>query len=70
MRFLLAPLLLLSSPVLAQAPVPGRTVSVGSFDRVRVEGPFEVRVTIGSPRATITGSRSDDGVTVLSLIHI
>ncbi len=64
MRFLLAPLLLLSSPIFAQAPVAGRTVSVGSFDRIRVEGPFEVRVTIGSPCATIAGSRDDDGVTV------
>ena len=39
-------------------------MSVGSFDRVRVEGPFDVRVTIGSPRATITGPRGSDDVTV------
>lgn len=64
MRYVLAPLLLLSSPVIAQAPVASRTVSVGSFDRIRVEGPFEVRVTIGSPRATIAGPRGDDGVVV------
>ena len=56
MRYLLAPLLLLlSSPAFAQPSTASRTESVGSFDRVRVEGPFEVRVTIGSPRATITG---------------
>ena len=66
MRSLLAPLLLLSSPVLAgQAPLASRTVSVGSFDRIRVEGPFEVRVTIGSPRATIGGDpRVTEGVAV------
>lgn len=65
MRYLLAPLLLLSSPAIAgQAPVASRTVSVGSFDRIRVEGPFEVRVSIGSPRATISGPRGDDTVVV------
>lgn len=64
MRFLLAPLLLLSSPALA-APVASRTEAVGSFDRIRVEGPFEVRVTIGSPRATIAGDpRIIEGVAV------
>ena len=65
MRYLLAPLLLLSSPAFAQGSAASRTVSVGSFDRVRVEGPFEVRVTIGSPRATITGdSRMTETVAV------
>ncbi len=69
MRYLLAPLLLLSSPAFAQGSAQesgaSRTVSVGSFDRVRVEGPFEVRVTIGSPRATITGdSRTTESVAV------
>jgi hypothetical protein len=64
MRYLLAPLLLLSSPTLAgAAPVTSRTVSVGSFDRIRVEGPFEVRVTIGSPRATIADD-VNEGVAV------
>ncbi|MES3099825.1 GIN domain-containing protein [Sphingomonas faeni] len=57
MRYLLA-VLLLSSPASGQSVATSRTVSVGSFDRVRVEGPFEVRVTIGSPRATITGDPS------------
>lgn len=64
MRYLLAVPLLLSSPGLAQSPAASRTVSVGSFDRVRVEGPFEVRVTIGSPRATIVGPRGGEDVTV------
>ena len=73
MRYLLAPLLLLSSPAFAQGSAQesaqesraSRTVSVGSFDRVRVEGPFEVRVAIGSPRATITGdSRMTETVAV------
>ncbi len=59
MRYLFAPLLLLSSPAVSQTSAQNRTVSVGSFDRIRVEGPFEVRVTIGSPRATIT--RGDGG---------
>ncbi|RZM36826.1 MAG: DUF2807 domain-containing protein [Sphingomonas sp.] len=64
MRYLLAPLLLLSSPVFAQGSATSRTVSIGSFDRVRVEGPFEVRVTIGSPHATITGPHGADDATV------
>jgi hypothetical protein len=65
MKYLLAPLLILSSPALAgQAPAATHTVAVGSFDRIRVEGPFEVRVTIGSPRATIVGPRGDDSVVV------
>jgi hypothetical protein len=67
MRSLLASLLLLSAPAsaAAQALSASRTVSVGSFDRIRVEGPFEVRVTIGSPRATIGGDpRVTEGVTV------
>jgi hypothetical protein len=69
MRYLLAPLLLLSLPAFAQGSAQesgaSRTVSVGSFDRVRVEGPFEVRVATGSPRATITGdSRMTETVAV------
>jgi hypothetical protein len=64
MRYLLAASLLLPSPAFAQSSATSRTVSVGSFDRVRVEGPFEVRVTIGSPRATITGAGRGDDVAV------
>ncbi len=65
MRYLLAsPLIVFSAALAGQAPGTSRTVSVGSFDRVRVEGPFDVRVTTGSPRATIAGPRGDGGVVV------
>lgn len=64
MRYLFAALMLLASPAFAQASAGSRTVSVGSFDRIRVEGPFEVRVATGSPRVTITGPSGDDGVMV------
>lgn len=71
MKCLLA-LLLALSPAFAPTPVfaqknagPGRTTAVGSFDRIRVEGPFEVRVAIGSPRATVSGDpRVTEGVAV------
>lgn len=45
---------------LIAAPAFGaeRTVGIGSFDRLRVDGPIEVRVTTGaSPAARITGGR-------------
>ena len=52
MKYLLPALLL----VPAAAPAATRTVSVGSFERIRVDGPFEVRVETGrSPGATISG---------------
>lgn len=64
MKLWLTPLLLLPSPVLS-APAPGRTVAIGSFDKIRVEGPFEVRVTIGSPSATIGGDpRASEDVAI------
>ncbi len=45
-------LVLLSAPAAAAE----RTIGVGSFDRVRVDGGFDVRITTGrSPRATISG---------------
>jgi len=47
-----------------QGPVASRTVSVSSFDHIRVQGPFLVRVTIGPPRAKITGPLADDGIVV------
>ncbi|UVO51188.1 DUF2807 domain-containing protein [Sphingomonas sp. SUN019] len=34
-----------------------RTFSVGSFERLRVDGPFEVRVTTGSPGARARGGK-------------
>lgn len=46
--------LLLPAPAFATA----RTYSVGSFERVRVEGPFEVRIRTGaSPGAAAEGDR-------------
>lgn len=54
MRSLLpAPLLLL----IAAAPVEERGFMVSSFERLRVDGPFEVEVVTGPPRATASGSR-------------
>ncbi len=50
---LLAPLLLLT----AAAPADERSFMVGSFERLRVDGPFEVEVVTGSPRATASGAR-------------
>jgi len=65
MKYLCVPLLLLWSAALpGQAPATARTVSIGSFDHIRVDGPFEVRVTIGPPHATITGARAEDRVVV------
>ena len=49
----LAPLLLLT----AAAPADERSFMVGSFERLRVDGPFEVEVVTGSPRATASGAR-------------
>lgn len=52
MRYVLLALLL----VPATAPAATRTVSVGSFERIRIDGPFDVRVETGrSPGATISG---------------
>lgn len=42
----------------ATAWAADRTIAVGSFDRLRVEGPFDVRVSAGSPGARIVGDRS------------
>lgn len=50
-------LLLLLVPAIA--PAADRTVGIGSFSRLRVDGAFDVRVTTGvSPSARITGDRS------------
>jgi hypothetical protein len=47
--------------LLALAAVPAlaaeKRVGVGSFDRVRVNGPFEVTYTTGSPGARLSGDR-------------
>jgi hypothetical protein len=58
---LLAQLLLLT----AAAPGDERSFMVGSFERLRVEGPYDVEVVTGPPRATATGDRvALDQVTV------
>lgn len=56
MRFaVLIPLALLAA---GSAPAPEtRRVLLTGFDRIRVEGPFEVRVVPGPPAATVTGDR-------------
>jgi hypothetical protein len=61
---LLLPLLLLSTPATAAE----RQIGIGSIDRLRVDGPFEVRVTTGaSPRVTIAG----DGDAVAAVdVHV
>lgn len=46
-------LLLLAAPALAA----DRRQGLSSFDRVRVSGPFEVRIVPGSPSATLSGDR-------------
>lgn len=56
MRLLLTlALLVLAWPATAAE----RTYTIGSFDRVHVSGPFEVRLEVGgSPRASATGDRT------------
>jgi len=47
---------LLAAP--AALPAQQRTIGVGSFDRVRIDGPFDVVIDTGrSPAATIQGDR-------------
>lgn len=52
-------LLALAAALLAALPAQAadRTYGVGSFDRVRVEGPFEVSVATGSPGARASGDQ-------------
>ncbi|WP_168355802.1 head GIN domain-containing protein [Sphingomonas gei] len=58
---LLVPLLLLT----AAAPAQERRFMVGGFERLRVEGPFEVEVVPGIPGAIAVGDRAAlDQVTV------
>lgn len=59
LRLALASLLLLGS-----APAPEeRGFNIGSFERVRVDGPFEVEISIGAPHASASG-------TLVSLDHV
>lgn len=65
MRYLCVLLSLLWSVQLAgQTPTTARTVSIGSFDHIRVERPFDVHVTMGLPCAKIAGTRADSDVVV------
>lgn len=41
----------------AAAPAADRTIGVGSFDRVRIDGPFDVRLKSGSPALALSGDR-------------
>lgn len=41
----------------APAMAAERKLYVSSFDRVRVQGPYEVRIATGSPGGTVTGDR-------------
>jgi hypothetical protein len=52
---LLAPLSLSFLAVAVPAHAADRHVYIGSFDRIRVQGPFEVHVVEGSPDATLSG---------------
>ena len=51
LRLALLPLALLAAPATAAE----KRVAVGSFDRVRVNGPFEVTYATGSPNARLSG---------------
>ena len=52
---LLIPLALLTA---GAAPAPEeRRIMLTGFDRIRVDGPFEVRVVAGPPSATVSGDR-------------
>lgn len=57
---LLIPLALLAAGFApaAEAPSPEeRRVLLTGFDRIRIDGPFEVRVAAGPPSATVSGDR-------------
>ncbi len=49
--------LALSCATATAASAADRPLYIGSFDRVRVQGPFEVRIVDGSPGATLSGDR-------------
>ena len=52
-------LLSLSTPAVAEE----RRIGLGSFERVRVEGPYRVTIATGaSPGATVRGAGGLDGV--------
>jgi hypothetical protein len=57
-RFVLALLFLPSLALPSSAQAGERRVAIGSFDRLRVLGAFEIAVTTGSPGATVVGDPS------------
>jgi hypothetical protein len=61
MRWLAFSLLLLT----AASSAPERSFMVGSFDRLRVDGPFDITVVTGSPKAVAAGeARALDEVAI------
>lgn len=53
---LIAAATLIAGTLASPAMAAERTVAIGSFDRVRIDGPFDVRIAAGrSPGGTITG---------------
>jgi hypothetical protein len=62
----LAPSVLALLSLAAPATAAERTFSIGSFDRIRVEGPFEVQLTTGkSPGARAEGAaRATEGLDI------
>lgn len=67
MRLLILPLLLAAAPA---SPPDSRTVMVTGFERLRIDGPFVVKVTSGGPPgATIEAAdrRALDGVSIRNL---
>ena len=67
-RWLSASTLLLVAPLLVTMPASAaeRSYAIGSFDRIRVEGPFEVQLaTKASPGARAEGDpRATDGIDI------
>ncbi|WP_404339990.1 GIN domain-containing protein [Sphingomonas sp. MMS12-HWE2-04] len=50
---------MLALPLLGAAPAPEeRGFNIGSFERVRIEGPYDVALSIGSPHASASGTAS------------
>lgn len=54
---MIRPALLLLALLAAPVSAAEKRVGVGSFDRIRVNGPFEVTYTTGSPGARLSGDR-------------
>lgn len=64
LRLLIAALALVAAPAAAQE----RTIPITDFDRIVVEGPFEVRLVRGNvTRATVSGARSSQDAISLDM---